>query len=189
MTLETVDSTALLPSAITTDEEARALLSVLDANWREMSAALPMLALLATLDSQSGEVVDRLAYQLHVDYYRTDMPLATRRTLVRNAIPFHRLAGTRGAVEDAIAAIWGTGAKITEWFEMTPPLEPGRFLIILSGALAEGDLESFLASLRAVKRATDWPVIMTSGGTTNIDISIAAGAAMLITQSYGTFEV
>jgi phage tail P2-like protein len=189
MSLETVDTAALLPSAITADDDARALLAALDANWRAIAAALPLLPLIATLDAQPSEVIDSLAYQYHVDYYDQAMPLSTRRDLVRNAISFHRQAGTRGAVEDFIRTIWGDGASIREWFEVDPPLEPGVFLVTLSGSLAEADITEFLKSIRAVKRATDHVLIQTSGGTTAMSIPITASAVMSITQSYGTFEV
>lgn len=187
--IENADSAQLLPLSMTDDANVRALLTALDGNWHALATALPLLCIFATLDQQPSEVVDRLAYQLHVDYYDFALPLATRRELVRKSIRFHQLAGTRGAVEDLISTIWGEGARLQEWFEVTPPLDRGTFLVILSSPLTTIDITKFLSSIKAVKRATDWPIVVTSENQTDYTIPLQASAVVVETQDYGTFEV
>lgn len=190
MTLDAVQTARLLPGVLTSDADVQSLLHALDGQWHDMALASRIFPLLATLDQQASDVVDALAYQFHVDYYTADMSLETRREMVRQSIHMHQYAGTRGAVEDLVRTIWGDGASLSEWFETDPPLEPGTFLVRLDESLSEVDLSAFLASLRAVKRATDHVLFSTtSGGAEEYAITTYTGAVYSQCTHLGRFEV
>lgn len=153
MSLETVETAELLPGVLRDDPDAAAIMRALDVEWKAIAAAIPLLGVLATIDRQSESVVDRLAYQFHVDYYDLAWPVETKRKAVIDSIRLHRIAGTRGAVDDVISAIWGDGAIISEWWEHGG--EPGTFDVVLTSGLTQAAVDAFTSSIRKVKRATD----------------------------------
>lgn len=153
MDLSSVDTAALLPSSVSSDLNIAAMLTALDAEWKAIATAIPLLGVLATIDLQPEEVVDRLAYDFHVDYYPADAELSIKRQIVKDSVRLHRIAGTRGAVEDVIRSVWGDGAILSEWWEHGG--EPGTFRVTLTNGQTQGNVEAFLFSIRKVKRATD----------------------------------
>jgi len=57
-----------------------------------------------------------LAWALSVEDWNADWPVATKRLAIRQSIQIHEILGTRGAVERAIARVWGN-ADLHEWFD------------------------------------------------------------------------
>jgi phage tail P2-like protein len=70
-----------------------------------------------------------LAWALSVDVWDPAWPEAVKRRMLAASPEIHRLKGTRGAVERALAAL-GAVTEITEWFETTPKGTPGTFDVI-----------------------------------------------------------
>ena len=159
MELANVDTAALLPSSISSDANLSAVAGALDLLWQTIGPVVPTLGVLATIAEQPEDVVDRLAYQFHVDYYDETWDITKKRAAVINSIRLHRLAGTRGAVEDVLRDVWGNGATVMEWWEFGG--EPGTFDVIITDPLLEPLVLQMTASLRKVKRATDHLTIST----------------------------
>jgi phage tail P2-like protein len=153
MELSSVDTAALMPGCVGKDPEISAALGATDRFWRELAAAIPTLGVLATIQQQPDEVLEKLAWQFHVDYWESSWSLATKRVVIIDSIRLHRIAGTRGAVEDVIARIWGDGALVYEWWEYGG--EPGTFTVLLTNEQTQGAVTDFVRSIRKVKRATD----------------------------------
>lgn len=104
------------------------------------------------MNQLSGEEVDELAYQFHVDFYDPAFPLSQRLELVKKAIPFHRLKGTAGAVEDLIKILFGDG-EVEEWFQYGG--EPGYYQVTTNNqAVTNEKAEEFIRSLRTVTRVS-----------------------------------
>lgn len=96
--------------------------------------------------------VDELAYQFHVDFYDPKLPLTQKQELVKKAIPFHRLKGTAGAVEDLIKILFGDG-EVEEWFKYGG--EPGYYQVTTNNqAVTDEKAEEFIRSLRTVTRVS-----------------------------------
>ncbi|MFZ1418254.1 MAG: phage tail protein I [Burkholderiaceae bacterium] len=57
-------------------------------------------------------------------------PEAKKRKLLKQAVPLQAKRGTRGAVEDALAAL-NVSSNITEWWQDSPPAQPYTFRIDL----------------------------------------------------------
>lgn len=146
------DTTLLAPSSITDDPDIAAVLRALDGQWTAIGAAIPLLGILATIDQQPEPVVDKLAYDFHVDYWEDDWDLVTKRAAVINSIRLHRIAGTRGALEDLIDMIWHGAALLLEWWEYGG--EPGTCQIVLTDQHTQDRMTEFLASMDTVKRAS-----------------------------------
>lgn len=153
MRLDNVDTAALLPGVVGGDPDVAAILAALDGFWREIAPVLPLLGVLATIDRQSSEVCDRLAWQFHCDFWDASWPVETKRWAIIDSIRLHRIAGTRGAVDDVIATIWGASASVAEWWEYGG--EPGTFTVFLESGATEEQMLLFAQSIRKVKRATD----------------------------------
>lgn len=153
MDITNVDTASLLPSSIAEDADIKAMLAALDAFWREIAPAIPTLGVLAAIDQQPDAVLDELAYQFHVDYYDAAWPVPTKRQVIINSIRLHRIAGTRGAVEDVIDSIWPDEAVLSEWWEHGG--EPGTFQVALASGVTQENINKFIAMIRKVKRATD----------------------------------
>lgn len=71
-----------------------------------------------------------LAYAYSVDVWNDVWPEATKRAVVANSIAVHTHKGTRGGIEDAMAAL-GVEVEITEWWEQSPPGERGTAEVTL----------------------------------------------------------
>lgn len=78
-----------------------------------------------------------LAWSLSVDNWDNGWPIATRRSVIANAIAVQRRKGTVGAVRRAIAS-FGAAMAMREWWENSPPADPGTFEVVLSIADQNG---------------------------------------------------
>jgi len=67
-------------------------------------------------DINNSDLIDLLAWQMHVDFYDNTLPIDVRRNLVKNSIKWHRIKGTPQAVIDVATSVFGR-TKLTEWFE------------------------------------------------------------------------
>jgi phage tail P2-like protein len=182
MTLANVDMAALLPASVGSDPDVIALCAALDGEWQAIAAALPTLGVLATISQQPADVLDRLAWQFHVDYWDATWDVATKRQTIIDSIRLHMIAGTRGAVDDVIDHIWGGGAFVLEWWEYGG--EPGTFQVVLTTQQTQDAVEDFIRSIRKVKRATDHLTIVQVDDYG--DVPVRAGAAY---HEWKNFEV
>ena len=82
-----------------------------------------------------------LAWALSVDNWDATWPLAVRRAVVANAIAVQRRKGTIGAVRDGIAA-FGAAMSLREWWQLSPPGDPGTFEVSLAIADVDGEAPS-----------------------------------------------
>ena len=106
----------LLPKAVADRQEVKALSDA----WHDlavMTLDFSNRAKTYTGIDQAPEVLlDILAVQFRVDWYRDDYPVETKRELIKTAMEVHRHCGTRWAVEKALSLIYPK-TSIKEWFE------------------------------------------------------------------------
>ncbi|HEX9063206.1 MAG TPA: phage tail protein I [Clostridia bacterium] len=106
--------------------------------------------ILSRVDELPEEILDVLAYELHVDWYDNSLPIESKRTIIKNSDKVHMRAGTPDAVENVVAAWFGDG-KVEEWFEYGG--QPGMFRVITSNISITGDMAAnFTRILNSVKR-------------------------------------
>lgn len=106
----------ILPVNLTEDPRVRALSYALREGTRMLYDHARKAYIHTAVDQQSEEVLDLLAAELRAQYYRDDMPLETKRDIVRGILVWHMTAGTSEAVEGLVSAIFGHG-EVEEWFE------------------------------------------------------------------------
>ncbi len=74
----------------------------------------PLLAI--NPDLVSEELLDKLAYAMHVDYYDVSYPKPVKINLVKNSKRIHSYQGTKYAIEQ-ILGDFNLFASVEEWFE------------------------------------------------------------------------
>lgn len=118
----------LLPSSIANDEKVNNICEVLQPHLLQAYTNTFSLLLLPNLDTLSESLIDELAWQYHVDFYRDNFPIETKRQLVRTAIERHRKKGTVGAVEEIVRTLYNE-AIVEEWWEYKA--DPYLFRIVM----------------------------------------------------------
>lgn len=144
----------ILPPSIKRDPQVQALSAAFSPEYQEVSNAILQCILLARLDEQPEEVVDLLAWQLHVDYYEAEMPIEKKREMVRLSTPWHRHKGTPWAVEQAVSMIF-QNAVVSEWFEYGG--QPYYFRVETEQPFtADTDLNRLIKLINSAKNTRSW---------------------------------
>ena len=155
----------ILPQNLLRDEQIKAAAQALDAELQKITAATKEALLLPRLDELPEAVIDLLAWQWHVDFYEPNMSLKTKRQLVRESIAWHRLKGTKAAVEKMVQAVF-RGGVVTEWFEYGG--EPYHFRVdILSAPQITAENTTRLLNVIAARDA-DTTANLRAGGLPSV---------------------
>lgn len=91
-----------------------------------------------------------LAYALSVDLWDDAWDENRKRQAVADSPAYHRLKGTRRAIDMAVATL-GRPAGLVEWHEVSPPRRRGTFEIRVPTAANE-DLVPLLAAIERMRR-------------------------------------
>ena len=102
----------------------------------------------ASIDTAPDDVLDYLAVDLHVRYYRQEFTLERKRALIKTAIQVQLRDGTKFAVDTVIREAMGSGES-HDWYEYGG--EPGYFRIDIDPEDSY-DVDELLAILDTVKR-------------------------------------
>ena len=145
----------ILPQNLLADKKINAAARALDDELQKITEATRNALLLPRLYELSEEVIDLLAWQWHVDFYEPSMSIETKRQLVRESIAWHRIKGTKAAVEKIAQTVF-KGGVVTEWFEYGG--EPYHFHIDVLNApnMTEESRERLLAVVNASKNTRSW---------------------------------
>lgn len=138
----------ILPSNFTRQPQVVAVSYALKQEYERYLLCLARAYVYASIDTAEDDVLDYLATDLHVRYYRTDYSLEVKRKLIKSAIAVMSKDGTKYAVDTVIQTSFGDGESI-EWFNYDG--DPGHFRIRLDNGNGY-DIEDLLAVLKVVKR-------------------------------------
>ena len=109
-------------------------------------------AVLCRVDELPENVLDALAYDLDVFWWRPDATLEEKRVGIKQALVSHRRLGTTQSVQDAINAYFG-GGDVEEWFEYND--DPFYFRIYGSNIqFGTPEYAAFLRTVDGVKRCS-----------------------------------
>lgn len=104
----------------------------------------------AVIDELPEAVLDHLAVELRTQYYGADLPIETKRTLIKNTLIWYQKAGTLAAVKELSTIAYGD-CDVQEWFQYGG--EPGYFKVNTSNfQMVYDNLDMFFATLEKVKR-------------------------------------
>lgn len=158
----------LLPENLKQDEDVKAIAEAITPELQSISLEIKDIIELAKLGVLPEKIIDLLAWENHVDFYDTTLPLEQKIKLIENADFHHARKGTPAAVEDLIVTLFGEG-KVVEWFEYGG--ERGYFKVVTNNrSVTEEKAQEFTAALNSVKRKSAWLDFVELTQVENMDV-------------------
>lgn len=105
-----------LPTALQNDVAIQALGEVIADVLSRRTDELDDLIIYGNIDKMSETLMDILAVDFKIDWWDADYSADEKRQTLKDSWAVHRTLGTKGAVEQAISAIY-TSTTVSEWFE------------------------------------------------------------------------
>lgn len=112
----TVNFADYLPAALKHDPKMRAIAEAVTREALTVSGEIKNVLIYSRIDELPEELLDILAYDLHIDWYDYSYALETKRNVIKSSVGIHKKMGTKYAVEKALSAVYRT-AVVKEWFE------------------------------------------------------------------------
>ena len=100
--IDSITFLELLPSSISGDPKIQAAAASLDAELQDINDNTKLVLILSRSDELPEDVLDLLAWELHIDNWRAEAPIARKRLLVDGAILYHKTKGTVWAIKEAV---------------------------------------------------------------------------------------
>ncbi len=139
----------LIPVNLKKDKDLIAATESVDKVFFDMINKINSILILPNISNLSEELLDSLAFELHVDFYDTNLERNKKISLIRNSIKWHRQKGTAGAVQELIETVFGDG-EVVEWFEYDG--KPFFFKVVSSNAqITSTKVNEFTRALESVK--------------------------------------
>ncbi|MDI6865811.1 phage tail protein I [Thermodesulfovibrio yellowstonii] len=136
------------------DKTIDALLHAVDSSFSEIFSQIINALIYPRIDELSGEVLDYLAWQFHIEGWELADTEKEKRSLIKNAIELHRYKGTRWAVENALIAC-GYESYVQEWFEYEG--QPYLFKVYTKRLVQNEDVyEKLLSTIYEYKNERSW---------------------------------
>ena len=121
------DFTKYLPQPLTHDPKMVALAKAAADELLKVSGAVENVLIYSRIDELPEELVDILAYDMHVDWYDYSFPLKVKRDILKSSVKVHKKMGTKYAVEKALGALYPQ-SEVEEWYQYEG--EPHHFHIV-----------------------------------------------------------
>lgn len=144
-----------LPESIKNDTEVQNICDAIQPEFDTAYSDILNVLLLPRLDELSEALLDELAWQYHVDFYRDDYPPETKRTLIRSAIERHRRKGTPAVVEEVVRTCY-QNATVEEWFEYGGDPFYFRVLLPAESTASPLSLAEVISLIDAYKSYRSW---------------------------------
>lgn len=139
----------ILPESLKSDPLVKALAESITPELQAVSGEIIQCILMSRIDYLAEDVVDLLAWQMHIDWYDSAADITIKRQLVKSAYRIHRHRGTPAAVEEVIQIYFGDG-YVQEWFEYGG--DPYRFKVVTSNPSVTAELANqFISVLNSAK--------------------------------------
>ena len=153
--METAFLRDVMPQNLLEDVGVRNAADAIDTELKKISVLYIECLLISRIDELPSDIINILARQWHVDFYDDTLPIETRRNLVKQSIAWHRIKGTKAAMEAVIRTAFNTG-RVTEWFEYGG--DPYHFKVDIIGAplLDAKDIERVLQAIYTTKNTRSW---------------------------------
>lgn len=147
----TVNFADYLPAALKHDPKMRAIAEAVTEKALTVSGEIENVLIYSRIDELPEELIDILAYDMHVDWYDYSFPLKVKRDILKSSVKVHKRMGTKYAVETAIQAIYPE-SRIEEWFDYGG--KPFHFKVILNAGdrNLEIDLDDVVKKVNMYKR-------------------------------------
>lgn len=117
MDLKTADMLSLQTGGMRSDRTTQALCAALEPLWRDVGGELGVVLIYPRIDRLTGAVLDELAWQFHADAYDATASDEEKRRILKSNFTIHKYKGSVYAVKEAVSAVFGARAEISEWFD------------------------------------------------------------------------
>lgn len=152
MKLTDLDFFKLLPEFMRDDPAVKGLVEAVEAILAGPAAEVPNARVWDRVDYMDDTQLDELAWELDIDWYDTGWHIGVKRATIKSSDKIYRKRGTKWAVEQVIADVFG-GGFVTEWNEYGG--EPYHFKATTSYLLQDTEtVERFRALVAKAKRAS-----------------------------------
>ena len=121
-----------LPETLKRDPKMKALAAAVTEQMLGVSGEIENVLIYSRIDELPEELIDILAYDMHVDWYDYSFPLKVKRDILKGSVKIHKKMGTKYAVEKALRDIY-KNARVEEWFEYGGRPYTFRVIIDLAG--------------------------------------------------------
>ncbi|MCR4442135.1 MAG: phage tail protein [Peptococcaceae bacterium] len=150
MDLKDIDLLKLQTLAMQNDKTTQALCAVLTPQLQQVANEIDKCVLLARVDNLSEEILDELAYELHIDWYDASASVEVKRALIKNSDKVHMYLGTPYAVNQVVRDYFGDG-YMEAWYEYGSTYP--HFRVITSNLAVMGEeAERFANAVEKVKQ-------------------------------------
>lgn len=152
MKTTTLEFLKLLPEFMRSDPTVQGLAEAVEAVLAGPAAEVPNARVWDRIDHMDAAQLDALAWELDIDWYNTGWDIEAKRATIKSSDKIYRKRGTKWAVEQVIADVFG-GGFVTEWNEYGG--EPYHFKATTSYLLQDTEtVERFRALVAKAKRAS-----------------------------------
>jgi len=111
-----IDFTRTLPPALKDDEKMFALGKTIADELQKTIRLSKQAIIYARIDELDSDVLDILAYDLHVDWYNYNYSVEAKRAIIKDSVKVHKRLGTKFAVHTALCNLAPQNG-VEEWFE------------------------------------------------------------------------
>lgn len=123
----TVDFSKYLPDPLKRDPKMKAFAAAVTKELLEVSGNIETVLIYSRIDELPEDLVDILAFDMHVDWYDYSYPLSVKRDILKHSVNVHKKMGTKYAIEKALGALCPQ-SEVEEWFEYGG--EPHHFRVV-----------------------------------------------------------
>ena len=123
----TVNFADYLPGALKHDPKMRAIAEAVTKEALTVSGEIENVLIYSRIDELPEELIDILAYDMHVDWYDYSFPLKVKRDILKGSVKVHKKMGTKYAVEKALGALYPQ-SEVEEWYQYEG--QPHHFHIV-----------------------------------------------------------
>lgn len=139
----------LLPSSIAGDEQFQAASSVLGEQLKAVTQSIPAALIYSRINELKEPLLSLLAWQFHVDHWKPDWNLETKREAVKSSIKLHKKKGTPWAVSKAVEVATGEPAEVLEWFDYDG--DPYKFKVSTGTTVSEKSYQDIGKAIESSK--------------------------------------
>lgn len=130
------------------DVVVQAICEVIEPYFQKLSDDVRLVYIYGRIDELDTDILDELAWQFHVDYYESTLPIEKKRELVKKSLWWHRIKGTPAAVEEVSNTVFGY-SYVDEWFDYGG--KPFMFKVVTDISAISSGLEQFYRLIDSVK--------------------------------------
>jgi phage tail P2-like protein len=151
------DLTRGIPESLKSDPQLFALGRVIGGELQKTVRASHDAVIFARIDELPEWLLDVLARDFSVGWYKDSYPLEVKRRLIKTCVRVHKRQGTKFAVEEAIGAIYPR-TEIAEWFEYGGEPHHFRVNLDISGLdpADRPDIDEIRDTVWLYKRLSAW---------------------------------